>query len=96
MFNIKLFKHMLDEQNGATAIEYGLIAALIAMVTLVAVSTLGKQAESVYTQVTMAASGHGSGTTSGGSGPVGGGFTGGNRGGQSGGRSGGGGFTFNP
>jgi pilus assembly protein Flp/PilA len=97
MFNIKLQKRLLNEQAGSTAVEYGLICALIAVVSLAAVSNLGQKAESVYTQVNMAMSGNGSGTTVGGSGPVGGnGFSGGSRGGQSDGRSGNGGFTFNP
>ena len=97
MFNIKLQKRLLSEQVGSTAIEYGLICALIAVVSIAAVGTLGQKAESVYTQVNMAMAGAGSGVggTSVG-GPAGGGFSGGNRGGQSGARSGGGGFTFTP
>ena len=35
------FKRFLKNKNGATAIEYGLIAALIAVVIITTVTTLG-------------------------------------------------------
>jgi pilus assembly protein Flp/PilA len=37
----KLFARFAADQSGATAIEYGLIAGLIAVVIISAVSTLG-------------------------------------------------------
>jgi pilus assembly protein Flp/PilA len=37
----KLFKKMIEDKSGATAIEYGLIAALIAVVIITAVTNLG-------------------------------------------------------
>ncbi len=37
----KLFARFLKDESGATAIEYGLIAALIAVAIIVAVQTLG-------------------------------------------------------
>jgi pilus assembly protein Flp/PilA len=36
-----LFERFLTDESGATAIEYGLIAALIAVVIVTAVSALG-------------------------------------------------------
>ena len=38
--SIKL-RNLLEDESGATAIEYGLIAALIAVVIITAVTTLG-------------------------------------------------------
>jgi pilus assembly protein Flp/PilA len=98
VFMSKLIRAVLSDEKGATSIEYGLICALIAVVSIAAVGTLGQKAESVYTQVNMAMSGSGSGVGGAGAGgPAGGGgFGGSSRGGSSGGRSGGGGFSFNP
>jgi pilus assembly protein Flp/PilA len=36
-----LFKHFLRDESGATAIEYGLIAGLIAVVIIAAVKSTG-------------------------------------------------------
>ncbi|OIR17590.1 Flp/Fap pilin component [mine drainage metagenome] len=36
------FQHFLNDEEGVTAIEYGLIAALIAVVIIAAVSATGK------------------------------------------------------
>jgi len=91
MFNIKL----LVEQTGATAIEYGLICALITVVSIAAVFTVGQRAESTYAAINMAIAGGGPSSTVGTAGQ-GSGFAGGNRGSQSGGRGSGGGFTFIP
>jgi len=41
----------INDENGATAIEYGLIAALIAVVIIGAVSTLGEQVANTFTHV---------------------------------------------
>lgn len=37
----KFFNRFLNDESGATAIEYGLIVALIAVVIVTAVTTLG-------------------------------------------------------
>lgn len=37
-----MFKNFADDTQGATAIEYGLIAALIAVAAVTAMGTLGK------------------------------------------------------
>ena len=39
------------DQNGATAIEYGLIVALISVVVITAVSTLGKHLNNAFTKI---------------------------------------------
>lgn len=39
---MNLFKTFVADESGATAIEYGLIAALISVVIIAAVSTLGQ------------------------------------------------------
>jgi pilus assembly protein Flp/PilA len=38
---MKLFRKLLKNEKGATAIEYGLIAALIAVAAVAAMGTLG-------------------------------------------------------
>ena len=45
------FRKMLKDNKGATAIEYGLIAALIAVAAITAMSGLGTQLNSTLTQV---------------------------------------------
>jgi pilus assembly protein Flp/PilA len=50
------FKKLWKNESGATAIEYGLLAALIAVVIIAAVATLGRTLnttfESVNTEIT--------------------------------------------
>jgi len=45
----KLFARFAKDESGATAIEYGLIAALIAVVIITAVTTLGTNLTGVFT-----------------------------------------------
>jgi pilus assembly protein Flp/PilA len=47
----KLALRFLNNQSGATAIEYGLIAGLIAVVIITAVTTLGTNVSGVFTKV---------------------------------------------
>jgi pilus assembly protein Flp/PilA len=42
---------MLREEDGATMVEYGLLVALIALVALAAVQTLGVNLSSLFTNV---------------------------------------------
>jgi pilus assembly protein Flp/PilA len=49
---MKLFGQFLHDQSGATAIEYGLIAAGISVVIVTVVNTLGTQVETLFTTVT--------------------------------------------
>jgi pilus assembly protein Flp/PilA len=44
-----LFHRFIDDQSGVTAIEYGLIAALIAVVIIGAVSTVGTNMSGMFT-----------------------------------------------
>lgn len=44
---INLFK----EEDGATAVEYGIMVALIAVAIIVAVTTFGKKLSNVFTNV---------------------------------------------
>jgi len=41
----------IQEEEGATAIEYGLIASLIAVVIITAVALVGTNLETTFTQV---------------------------------------------
>ncbi len=47
----KLIKSFLRDQSGATAIEYGLIAALIAVVIIGAVQLVGSNLSTTFTTV---------------------------------------------
>jgi pilus assembly protein Flp/PilA len=44
-------KSMIRDEEGATMVEYGLLVALIAMVALVGVTTLGTNLKSLYSTV---------------------------------------------
>lgn len=46
-----LFKKLLFDENGASAVEYGLIVGLIAVVIIVAVSSLGKELKAVFENI---------------------------------------------
>ena len=45
---LKFIRKMLRDEAGPTAIEYGLIAALIAVVTIAGLTTLGTTLNSQY------------------------------------------------
>jgi pilus assembly protein Flp/PilA len=51
MLNTAVLKRALRDDRGATAIEYGLIAALIAVVIIAGVSSLGKNVGNVFNTV---------------------------------------------
>jgi pilus assembly protein Flp/PilA len=53
----KLLKKIRDNKSGATAIEYGLIAALIAVVIITAAGALGSKVSEKFDQVTTAMDG---------------------------------------
>ena len=46
-----LFKRLLRDESAATAIEYGLIASLIAVVIIGAVTTVGSNLGNVFNKV---------------------------------------------
>ena len=52
-----LFKKFLNNKSGATAIEYGLIAALIAVAVIGGVSTLGTSANTTFNTISSEMSG---------------------------------------
>ena len=49
-----LVRRFIDDQSGVTAIEYGLIAALVAVVIIVAVRTVGTSLQTTFTSVANA------------------------------------------
>lgn len=54
---MKTLKNLLSNESGATAIEYGLIAALISVVIIVAVQTVGGELESTFSEIGSALGG---------------------------------------
>ncbi|MGH9677718.1 MAG: Flp family type IVb pilin [Candidatus Acidiferrum sp.] len=46
-----LLHRFIDDQSGVTAIEYGLIASLIAVVIIVAVQLVGTDLTATFTQI---------------------------------------------
>jgi pilus assembly protein Flp/PilA len=51
---MKLFQLFLSNENGATAIEYGLIAASISVAIILAVQTVGTNLNTTFTNVSNA------------------------------------------
>ena len=51
---MKFFNKLLRDEQGATAIEYGLIAALIAVAAITAMGSLGNQLSETFTEVSSA------------------------------------------
>ncbi len=47
-----LFAKFLEEESGATAIEYGLIAALVGVAIIAGVRALGSELNSTFSEVT--------------------------------------------
>jgi pilus assembly protein Flp/PilA len=45
------FKNMIKDEQGATAIEYGLIAALIAIAAITAMTSLGTELTNTFSTV---------------------------------------------
>ena len=50
----KLMVDFLQDEEGATMVEYGLMVALIAIVAIVAVSTLGENVRDKFQEVATA------------------------------------------
>jgi pilus assembly protein Flp/PilA len=46
-----LFRKILNDQSGATAIEYGLVAALIATGAIIAMGALGNSLSNTFYQI---------------------------------------------
>ena len=47
----RIIRQFVDDESGATAIEYGLIAALIAVVIITAVTTIGTNLDKKFNLV---------------------------------------------
>ena len=47
----KVLVNLLRDESGATAIEYGLIAALISVVIIAAITTVGTNLSTVFTTI---------------------------------------------
>jgi len=48
---MKFFNKLLRDEQGATAIEYGLIAALIAVAAITAMQSLGNELSTTFNKV---------------------------------------------
>ncbi|HNW17578.1 MAG TPA: Flp family type IVb pilin [Sphingorhabdus lacus] len=48
---MKVIKKLFKNEDGATAIEYGLIAALIAVAAITAMGSLGNNLSNTFTEV---------------------------------------------
>ncbi len=48
---INIFARFIEDDSGATAIEYGLIAALISVAIIVAITALGTELSAVFTNI---------------------------------------------
>ena len=51
---LKLLRRFIDDESGATAIEYGLIAALIAVVVITALTNIGTHLNTKFTAIATA------------------------------------------
>ena len=49
MFTV--FKNVLNDESGATAIEYGLIAALVSVAAVTALTSVGTSLDSMFSKV---------------------------------------------
>ena len=58
----KFVSRFLKDESGATAIEYGLIAALIAVVLVTVMTTLGGGLESAFNKINGTLTGAGEGS----------------------------------
>ena len=48
---IKVIRKLINDESGATAIEYGLIAALVSVAAVAALGTLGDSLSTMFTTV---------------------------------------------
>lgn len=48
---IEFMKRLINDESGATAIEYGLIAALVSVAAVVALQNLGTSLSTMFTAV---------------------------------------------
>ncbi len=50
---LKLIRNLRKDEEGATAIEYGLIAALISVAAIVAMTAIGGSLDTLFTDVSV-------------------------------------------
>ncbi len=48
---LKRFEHFCGDESGATAIEYGLIAALVSVAAIGALTTMGESLQTMFSTV---------------------------------------------
>ncbi|MCZ6448461.1 MAG: Flp family type IVb pilin [Alphaproteobacteria bacterium] len=53
-YALNLLKSLIEQDEGVTAIEYGLIAALIAVVIIAAITVVGEQLDLTFTTISDA------------------------------------------
>jgi len=51
---LPMIKQLIQDEAGATAIEYGLIAGLVAVAIIVALTALGDSLDSLFSQISDA------------------------------------------
>ena len=54
IYALNWLKSLIEKDEGVTAIEYGLIAALIAVVIIAAVTLVGTELQTTFTQISAA------------------------------------------
>jgi pilus assembly protein Flp/PilA len=60
-YNMTIFSRFMNDESGATAIEYGLIAALVGVALIGALSTMEAGLSSLFTSIGGTLSGAGAG-----------------------------------
>ena len=51
---IEILKNLIEDESGATAIEYGLIAALVSVAAIAALTAMGGSLTTMFTAVSTA------------------------------------------
>lgn len=59
-----LFSRFIRDESGATAIEYGLIAALVSVAIIIALGALGTQLSATFNSIKTSLAGAGAGAGS--------------------------------
>jgi pilus assembly protein Flp/PilA len=54
---LAIFSRVLHDENGATAIEYGMVAALVSVVIISAITAVGTSLSATFSSVASALSG---------------------------------------
>lgn len=54
---LTIFKNLINDESGATAIEYGLIAALVSVAAIGALQAMGGSLDTMFTSVSATLTG---------------------------------------